>query len=292
MTRSYQCVQVIQDQLNAMKIAAHHTNANLEYHIDKAREVQLRAERSMHDVLAHPEMDGVKEAMDLARQAVEMYGAVDDDRSQQVMQRLHTFLREPRVIDVLEGRGFKDEAEDGAPAGPEAEPPGFPTAADMPPDAPPQDVRSGEAEDLQGGVAGVTPGQVQNDLSDDEPEVEVLVSLSTTPLSQEDQGDRIDEEGPANVDMAPTSSIAEKPRSGLKEEEEGGGGEAPMDEAGSGSESAATATASSVKEVEQDVEEKVELEEGSSSSVTSTPKSSQNAKKRARKKKLKAAQKG
>jgi len=85
------------------------TTAARDRHLDKAKWSLIKAEKKEKDLRRAPTIENVQIIMDLYREAAEVYGAVDDQNHQKVIQQLHKFLSLPLVTAILEGKPVKAE---------------------------------------------------------------------------------------------------------------------------------------------------------------------------------------
>ncbi len=91
----------VKARVEDLKVKSAETVSAITKHGDRAQAAQQEAERTLKLVESAPTLDGINRVMDLCRQTTELYSAINDDRSEEVVALLHRFLATPAITVLI-----------------------------------------------------------------------------------------------------------------------------------------------------------------------------------------------
>ncbi len=104
MSKVDQFASAVNARVEELKANSDKAVSTITKHAERAQAAHQEAERILKLVESSPTLDGINRVMDLCRQTTELYSAISDDRSQEVVALLHTFLETPAISALIENR--------------------------------------------------------------------------------------------------------------------------------------------------------------------------------------------
>ncbi len=95
-------ISAVKARVENLKVKSAETMSALSKHVDRAQAAHQEAERTLKLVESAPTLNGINRVMDLCRQTTELYSAINDDRSEEVVALLHGFLANPVITALIE----------------------------------------------------------------------------------------------------------------------------------------------------------------------------------------------
>ncbi len=104
MSRVHQFASAVNARFEELKANSDKAASVITKHTERARAAHQEAERTLKLVESSATIHGINHVMDLCRQTTELYSAISDDRSQEVVDLLHAFLKTPAISALIESR--------------------------------------------------------------------------------------------------------------------------------------------------------------------------------------------
>ncbi len=102
MSRGDLFAAAVKARVENLKVKSAETVSAITKHVDRAQAAQQEAERALKLVESAPTLGGINRVMDLCRQTTELYSAINDDRSEEMVALLHRFLATPVITALIE----------------------------------------------------------------------------------------------------------------------------------------------------------------------------------------------
>ncbi len=99
----------VNDRVQDLKAKSAKTVSVITKHVERAQASHQEAERILKLVESSPTLDGINRVMDLCRQTTELYSAVNDDRSQEVLALLQRFIATPAIYALIDNSESPDQ---------------------------------------------------------------------------------------------------------------------------------------------------------------------------------------